>query len=384
MSDYELRADNSTGKSGSNPVMRFAKLVVSIIILLIVLGLIFFGLQQWREKRVGAPQGWSQAALPVAAITVEPQTVPRTLQAIGSLSAVQEVMLSPEVGGRITAINFKAGDTVKDNMLLVQLFDQPERADMNAAKTTFALAETQLKRIESLAPAGAVSGETLDQRKAERDQADAMVGQLAARIRQKQIRAPFSGEIGIRQVNLGQYLNPGEPIATLTALNELFVDISLPQQHFSQIQKGSALEITSDAWPGETFTATVTVIEPRISETTRNIRVQALLNNEDRRLRPGMYVTSHLVLTPQDDALMVPSTAVMTSAQGDSVIVIRGDTPEKSGNAEIVPVTTGRQIGNNVIIATGLKPGDVVVTEGQLRVQPGAQLDVSRHVSLGG
>ncbi len=384
MSDYELRADNSTGKSGTNPVMRFAKLVVSIIILLIVLGLIFFGLQQWREKRVGAPQGWSQAALPVAAITVEPQTVPRTLQAIGSLSAVQEVMLSPEVGGRITAINFKAGDTVKDNMLLVQLFDQPERADMNAAKTTLALAETQLKRIESLAPAGAVSGETLDQRKAERDQADAMVGQLAARIRQKQIRAPFSGEIGIRQVNLGQYLNPGEPIATLTALNELFVDISLPQQHFSQIQKGSALEITSDAWPGETFIATVTVIEPRISETTRNIRVQALLNNEDRRLRPGMYVTSHLVLTPQDDALMVPSTAVMTSAQGDSVIVIRGDTPEKSGNAEIVPVTTGRQIGNNVIIATGLKPGDVVVTEGQLRVQPGAQLDVSRHVSLGG
>jgi multidrug efflux system membrane fusion protein len=220
----------------------------------------------------------------------------------------------------------------------------------------------------------------LQQRQAERDQAVAAVRQLDARLAQKRISAPFSGEVGVRRINLGQYLNPGDAITTLTSLDELFVDFSVPQQELSKLSIGSEVQVTSDAWPGRTFTAQVTSIEPRIAEDSRNIWVQGVLANPDRALRPGMYVNAALSLPPLPAALVVPTTAIITSAQGDSVVVIRGKDARKEGKAQMVSVTAGRRFGNSVVIAKGLKPGDVVVTEGQLRVQPGATLKVSKLV----
>lgn len=370
-------ADKSTKSRSRSLIGRFS----SIIVLLIVLGLLFTGLMLWRGARMGGQQAWSQGPLPVTATVVEPTEVPVSLEAVGALRAVNEVTLAPEAGGRVVEINFTAGDTVEDDALLVQLFDDPERADLAAARAVLKLAQAQLARSESLAPTGAASQEVLEQRRAERDQAAATVSQLEARIRLKQVRAPFAGEIGIRQINLGQYLNPGEAVATLTALDELFVDFALPQQNLSQLQRGATVNVTSDAWPGRTFTAEVNAIEPQISADTRNVTVQAILDNSDGALRPGMYVTASLALPPQDDALVVPATAIMTSAQGNSIVVIRGDNAQQGGTGEIIPVVSGRRIGNNVVVTQGLEPGDVVVIQGQLRVQPGAPLEVTELIS---
>lgn len=362
------------------PAPALRTIVITIVVLAVLLG----GLFLWRTLRNGQGQGWQQQAVPVAATVVTARDVPSALDAVGTLTAVREVTLSPEVAGRVSGIHLSAGAQVRAGALLVQLFDGPERADRQAAQARAAFAGVQLARSEQLAPTGAEPRELLQQRRAERDQAVAAVRQIDARLIQKQVRAPFSGEIGIRRVNLGQFLNPGDPVATLTALDSLYVQFALPQQELGKLKPGSTVFVTSDAYPGRRFTARVNAVEPQVEEDTRNVTVQALLPNADRALRPGMYVTASLELQPQAGALVVPATAIQTSAQGDSVIVIRGKNARSGGKAEIVPVQTGRRIGNDVLVDKGLKPGDVVVSEGQLRVQPGAEVKVSRLVPAGG
>lgn len=348
------------------------------IIALIALALVFALLFGWRSWRNSPPPQSAPPPTMVVAAIVEPTDVPASLEAVGSLRAVREVMLAPEVAGRVTDIRFAAGSHVTAGTPLVQLYDAPERADRAAAMAQAQFARIQLSRSRELAPTGAEPQQLLQQRQAEYDQAAAAVRQFDARINQKRISAPFSGDIGIRRVNPGQYLNPGDPIATLTSLDQLFVDFTLPQQELARLKIGGTVRLSADAWPGRAFTAKVTTIEPRIGEDSRNIMIQALLPNPDRALRPGMYVTAALDLPPENGALVLPVTAIQTSASGDSVIVVRGGNPRKGGKAEPVQVTTGRRIGNSVIVTRGLKPGDVVVAEGQLRVQPGADVRVAR------
>ncbi|MGV3482201.1 MAG: efflux RND transporter periplasmic adaptor subunit [Sphingobium sp.] len=348
-----------------------------LLIALVAVLLLFALLYGWRTARSSAaPQG-APPPVPVAAIAVEPTEVPAALEAVGSLRAVREVMLAPEVAGRIVAIRFEAGMRVGAGAPLVQLYDAPERADRSAARARADFAGVQLARSQELAPSGAEPRELLQQRRAERDQAVASVQQFDARIAQKQVRAPFAGVLGVRRVNPGQYLNPGDPIATLTALDALYVDFALPQQELARLHVGATVNVTVDAWPGRVFAARVNAIEPRIGADTRNVSVQAMLSNRDGALRPGMSVTAALALPPEQGALVVPATAIQTSASGDSVTVIRGPDARRKGKAEAVSVTTGRRIGNRVIVTRGLKPGDVVVTEGQLRVQPGADVVVA-------
>lgn len=349
----------------------------AILLTVILLAMLLATLYVWRGWRAGQAQAWQPQAVPVAATVVQPRDIPAALEAVGSLRAVREVTLSPEVAGRVSAIHFEAGQQVGAGALLAQLFDGPEWADRRAAQAKAAFAGLQVARSHELAPTGAEPRETLEQRRADRDQAAAAVQQIDARLVQKQVRAPFAGVLGIRRINLGQYLNPGDAVATLTALDSLFVDFALPQQELSRLQPGATVIVTSDAWPGRRFTAKVNAIEPKIGADTRNVTVQALLGNGDRALRPGMYVTAALELPVQQGALLVPATAIQTSAQGDSIIVIRGSNARVGGKAEIVPVQTGRRVGNDVVVTSGLRAGDVIVTEGQLRVQPGAQVKVA-------
>ncbi|QNQ10285.1 efflux RND transporter periplasmic adaptor subunit [Sphingomonas alpina] len=347
-----------------------------LILAAAVIVLLFGGLYAWKAARSAAPAQGAPPATPVAAMVVQPGDVPAALEAVGSLRAVREVMLAPEVSGRVVALRVTAGATVGQGALLVQLYDAPERADRAAAIARANFASIQLARSQELAPTGAEPRELLQQRRAELDQARAAVQQIDARITQKQVRAPFSGQIGIRRANLGQYLNPGDGIATLTSLDQLYVDFTVPQQELSRLPVGGVVRVTSDAWPGRSFTARVNAIEPRIGEDTRNVTVQAVMPNPDRALRPGMYVTASLDLPAQSGALVVPVSAIQTSASGDSVTVVRGPKARSEGKAEPVSVTTGRRFGDSVIVTSGLKPGDVVVTEGQIRVQPGAQVRI--------
>ncbi|MFX4088627.1 efflux RND transporter periplasmic adaptor subunit [Sphingobium yanoikuyae] len=370
MSDHNLPEPSRVAPRLIRPTRT---MLLTIVLLFVLLGTLYL----WRGWRASQAQAWQPQAVSVAAMVVQSRDIPAALEAVGSLRAVREVTLSPEIAGRVSAIHFEAGQPVGAGALLVQLFDGPERADHRAAQAKAAFAGIQVARSQELAPTGAEPRETLEQRRADRDQAAAAVQQIDARLVQKQVRAPFAGVLGIRQVNLGQYLNPGDAVATLTALDSLFVDFALPQQELSRLQPGATVIVTSDAWPGRRFTAKVNAIEPKIGADTRNVTVQALLGNGDRALRPGMYVTAALELPVQQGALLVPATAIQTSAQGDSIIVIRGSNARVGGKAEIVPVQTGRRVGNDVVVTRGLNAGDVIVTEGQLRVQPGAEVKVA-------
>lgn len=348
------------------------RVLPAALLMLLVAG----GLFVWRQARTAPSALTAFPPTLVSAMTVEPRSVPNALSAIGALQPVQGVTLAPEAAGRVVAIRFEAGQQVKAGTPLVQLFDAPERASLADARARADFARIQLTRSTSLASSGAEPKELREQRQSELARANAAVAQFEAQIVQKSVVAPFDGEIGIRRINLGQVLNAGEAIATLTRLDPLYVNFTLPQQDLSALQIGATVEVTSDSYPDRSFTGQITTIEPVVGSDTRNVTVQATLANPDHALRPGMYVTAHVVL-PRQTALVVPATAILTSASGDSVVVVRGPDAQHDGKAQIIPVQIGRRIGDDVIVEQGLEPGDVVVTAGQLRVQPDTMVKVS-------
>lgn len=354
-------------------ISRAKPVVISVIGLVVVFGLLY----AWRTTRSGGAEHHSMPPMPVSTIRAEPRGVAEELQAVGNLQAVREVLLAPDTSGRVTAINFDAGQFVKEGTVLVQLYDAPEQADRAAAAAKADFAQLQLRRSQELAPTGAEPRELLEQRKAEAAQAVAAVRQLDARIQQKAVRAPFSGQIGIRRINLGQYLNAGDAIATLTQLDPLYVNFTLPQQDLPKLARGATVQVTVDTAPGQVFNAKVSSIEPRINGETRNVAVQALLPNADRTLKSGMYVTARLSLPAAIDAIVLPLTAIQTSASGDSVVLVQGADAQGLGKAVAVPVITGRRLGEEVLMTQGVNPGDIVVTAGQNRLPPGATVKIS-------
>jgi multidrug efflux system membrane fusion protein len=280
------------------------------------------------------------------------------------------------VAGRVVAIHFEAGAHVAAGAPLVDLFQAPEEADRASALAQAHFAAIELDRSRRLAPSAVEPRQLLEQHEAQLEEAQAAVRQLDARIEQHHIRAPFAGQLGIRRINPGQYLNAGDAIATLTDLDQLYVDFNLPQQDLPQIRNGEGVRVKTDAWPGRTFEGRVNALEPKVEEQTRNVSVEALLQNPEHALHPGMYVTALLDLPPQDGVLVVPQTAIQTSAIGDTVVVVRGSNPTVSGDAETIPVMTGRRVGDGVVISQGLKAGDIVITEGQIRVHSGTPVRV--------
>ncbi|MDY6919840.1 MAG: efflux RND transporter periplasmic adaptor subunit [Pseudomonadota bacterium] len=350
-----------------------------ITMLVLVLTLILFAaLFAWRESRQQVTAAGERPPIAAAAMRLQPRDIPRSLQAVGTLRAVRSVMLSTETAGRVVKIEFEGGQTVAADSLLVQLYDAPERADRAAAQARAQLSSAQLKRSRRLIDSGAESRENLDERRAEADQAAAIVTQMEARIEQKQVRAPFAGQLGIRRVDLGQYLQPGDAIATLTDTSQLFVDFAIPQQQLRWLQPQAQVRITADAWPEREFTARVETIEPQVNAETRNITVRAVLDNPDNLLRAGMFVNAALQLPAQRDQLVVPTTAIQTSAAGDNLVVIRGEDPTTGGTAEFVRVTVARRMGDLAVISSGVKINDVVITEGQLKLSPGARVQVKQ------
>ncbi|MCA8352684.1 efflux RND transporter periplasmic adaptor subunit [Burkholderia cepacia] len=352
---------------------RTKPIVISVVGLVVVFGLLY----AWRAVRSGGAEQQAMPPMPVSTIRAAPRSVADEWQAVGSLQAVHEVLLAPDTSGRVTAVNFDAGQSVKEGAVLIQLYDAPEQADRAAAVAKADFAQLQLRRSQALAPTGAEPRELLEQHKADAAQAAAAVRQLDARIQQKSIRAPFSGQLGIRRINLGQYLNAGDAIATLTQLDPLYVNFTLPQQDMPRLTSGAPVQVTVDAVPGRVFTARISAIEPRIDGETRNVAVQALLPNTDRVLKPGMYVTARLVLPATTDNIVLPLTAIQTSASGDSVVVVKGADAQGVGKAVAVPVVTGRRLGEEVLVTQGVKPGDVVVMAGQNRLPPGATVKIN-------
>ena len=378
--NQSLREADAVSGVRPRPANTFRWLVIVGLLVVFVLGGLY-GFNRFRELSIASYFANNKPPpAQISAVEVKTEAVPRFAAGIGSVAAVHQVTINPEVGGRVTKIFFTPGATVKAGDPLVQLNDAPERGDLANYEAQARWAETTLQRSSELAKNQYEARETVDQKRSQLDQAKAQISKTQALIAQKLIRAPFSGQLGTRQIELGQYLTPGARIVTLTDLSQLYVNFTLPSQMRSEIAVGQRVNVTADAFPGRTFSAEITTIEPQVSADTRTMAVQATMRNPDNSLLPGMFVNAAVVLPPKPDVMVLPETAVEYTLYGDSVYVIREDGKDATGRpilkAARTPVKTGTRMGGKVEILEGLEPGARVVAAGQVKVQNGAQIAI--------
>jgi multidrug efflux system membrane fusion protein len=370
---------------GSKPVKSRVKtrkwFIIVGLLLAVVVGL-FVGFNAFRNHMIA--QFFANNKPPpvtVSAAEAKFETLPHLLTGIGDIAAVHQVDVSADVSGRVTEIKFTAGTSVKKGDPLVQLFDAPERADLASFKAQTLAAELALDRAKALLTRQAGTQATVDQAQAAFDQANAAVAKTEAVISQKLVRAPFDGELGVRRVDVGQYLSAGTTIVTLTDLSRVFVNFTATEKDRAILKEGQEVRIEVDAYPGRQFEGKITTIEPQISSDTRNIRLQATIDNPEHLLKPGMFATTSVVLPPEPPKITIPETAVDYTLYGDSVFVIK-ETKDKDGKTSLVaeraPVTVGPRYRGRVAILKGLKEGDRVVAVGQLKLQSGAAVEISK------
>ncbi len=354
-------------------------IIVGLSLALVVGAIVYF--QHWREGFI--KNIFANNKPPPATVTVvqaKSEVVPNLLTAVGDLAAVHQVNVTNDVSGRITEIMFTAGASVKAGSPLVQLFDAPEQGDLASYKAQATGAALALDRAKQLAARQFGPQATADNAQAIYDQAVAGIAKTEAIISQKLVRAPFDGELGVRKVEVGQFLNAGTQIVTLTDLSMLYANFTLPEKASSALQVGQTVRVSVDAYPGRSFEGKITTIEPQIAADTRNIRVQATIANPDHILKPGMFTTTTVVLPDNPPVVTVPETAVDYTLYGDSVFLItekKGDDGKTSLTAVRTFVRTGKRIDGRAEILDGLKAGDRVVAVGQLKLQSGAAVAIS-------
>src|SRR6516225_11706254 len=379
--DQTRQERGEAGRQLARKPKTFRWLAIVGLLLVIVLGGLY-GFNRFREQAIATYFANNKPPpAQISAAEVKTEAVPRFATGIGSVTAVHQVTINPEVGGRVTKIFFEPGAAVKAGDPLVQLNDAPDRGDLANYEAQAHWAETTLQRSSQLAQRQFESREIVDQKQSQLDQARAQIIKTEALIDQKLIRAPFSGQLGTRQIEVGQYVTPGAKIVTLTDLSMLFVNFTLPSHMRSEISVGQKVNVTADAFPGRTFSADITTIEPQVSADTRTMTVQATMRNPEGALLPGMFVNAAVVLPPQSDVMLVPETAVEYTLYGDSVYVIREDGKDANGNpllkAVRTPVKTGLRVGGKVVILEGVERGDRVIAAGQVKVQNGARVAIS-------
>ena len=307
------------------------------------------------------------------------------LTAVGSLEAVQGVLVTAELTGKVVHIAFVPGTMVKAGDLLVQQDTSVESAQLRAAEAQVALAKTNFERTKKLVANKTVSQSDFDNADAQYKQAVAQADNIRAVIGKKTIRAPFSGRLGIRQVNLGQTLNEGDEIVSLQSLDPIYVNFLLPQQRLAQMHPGLAIRLTIDAFPAQVISGKITAISPQVDAATRNIRIQATVENPAELLRPGMYVNISVVFQDRIEVLAIPATSVLYAPYGDSVFVVeekKNDANESSGlvlNQKFVRL--GEKRGDYVSVVSGLKQGDTVVSTGVFKLRNGQAVVIDNTLS---
>jgi membrane fusion protein (multidrug efflux system) len=293
--------------------------------------------------------------------------------------------MSTEVGGTVSRIAFESGSKVEAGDLLIELDYTTEEAQLRSAEATAELAQLNLTRSRELSSTNTISQADLDAAEAQAKQAKAQVENLKAVIAKKAIRAPFAGRVGIREVNLGQYLNPGAPIVSLQSVDPVYVDFSLPQQHLARIEDGMVARVSSDAVKGRTFEGRLSAVNTVIDSATRNLRLRATLANSDGMLRPGMFVGVTLVEPNTRTALTVPGTSVLYAPYGDSVFVVEEKKDEAGGQTQKVIrqqfIRLGEPLGDFATIVDGLKPGETVVSSGVFKLRGGMPVEIDNTLA---
>jgi membrane fusion protein (multidrug efflux system) len=363
------------------------RMVIMLIILAVVFGLIF-GFKAFMGKMMNDFfDNMPQPAAAVSTYEARQDNWASILEAVGTVNAVNGVNVTAQVPGEVEAIEFESGDSVKKGDVLIRL------------EATAGLARQEYDRYQRLFKQGSISRSELDNRRAQRDQAVAQAQAQREQLNYKTVRAPFDGVLGIRQVDLGQFLQAGTPVVSLNQLQPIFVDFALPEQELSRIEKGLKVRVTLDAYTDQQFEGEISAIEPGVSEATRNVSVQARFENEDNKLRPGMFASVDIQLPQSEDVVVIPRTAISYAPYGNAVFVLK-DAPQKGesdeneesdadsekkaeGADKIVKkrfVKLGRRRGDLVAVIDGLKPGEVVATSGLLKLRNDAAVTIENDV----
>lgn len=346
-----------------------------------IFGFKFFGLYMMN-------QFMDNMSLPPATVTtarVEQQRWQTRLNAVGSLRAINGVNVTTQAQGEVKAIYFESGQPVDKGALLAELTADPETAQIEVLEAERRLAERDYKRISELYKKGVATLRELDQAQATLDQVIANLSVQRATINERTITAPFSGQLGIRQIDLGQNVAPGDAVVSLQQLHPIFVDFSLSERDFSRVREGQGIELTAGAIPGQVFAGRITAIDPAIDPRNRTFLLQATLENAERRLRPGMFADVAVKVEKFRDVLVVPRTAISFAPYGNAVFVIRkakkqpGESVQKSPMGESAPppewvavkrfVKTGEERGDLIEITEGVEAGEQVATTGLLKLR---------------
>jgi membrane fusion protein, multidrug efflux system len=358
-----------------------------MIIMLTVVGILFggvFGLKVLQAQMMKKYMSFKMPPAVVTAMKAELHTWQPQLKAVGSLRAVRGVDVTSEIAGLVRSLHFKSGDSVLEGRVLVELNADADVALLHSLEASADLANTAYERDKKQFEVQAVSQATLDAEAADLKGKQAQVAQQRALVDKKTIRAPFSGKLGISTVNPGQYLNPGDKIVTLQALDAVYVDFYLPQQELSRIAIGQPIVVASDTYPGRTFNGRITSINPKVDSDTRNFQIEALISNASHALLPGMYATVDVQSGAEQRHLTLPQTAVTYNPYGDTVFIVEESGKDKDNKPVLIAkqsfVTVGEKRGDQVAVLSGIKEGDMVITSGQLKLKNDSPVVIDNKV----
>ena len=360
------------------------RMVLMLGVLLALLSTLGFVKFKQIQTAVQAASHFQMPPEAVTSIVAHQERWPATMGVIGTMEAVHGVQVSADLPGTVDKINFESGQFVKAGQVLVELDTRQERAQIAALEAQRDLAKVNFARTEQLFNAGVISRADYDAAGAQQKQTEANVAETRATIERKTIVAPFSGILGIRKVNLGQYLAAGNAIVQLQSLDPIYVDFGVPQQDVPQVRIGNGLHVSSEDIGGQQFTARVNAIDSVIDQTTRNIQVQATLSNPKGKLKPGMFVQVELGFGRPRNVIALPASAISYAPYGDSVYVISDLKDPKTGNTyrgvrqQFVKVDGSR--GDQVAVISGVNPGEEVVTSGVFKLRNGAAVKVNNKV----
>lgn len=377
-----------------------------MIIMLVATGLVFggiFGFKWFGNKMMN--RFFDHMPIPPVAITAteaQEQTWAATIEAVGTVTAVNGIAVSAEVAGVVQSIRFRSGERAAAGTVLVTLDSVMDQAELRTLEAQRDLAETELARGRELFGSEVMAKSQFDRLESAAAQAAARVEAQRALIAKKTIRAPFAGVLGIRQANLGQYVSPGTPLVTLQSLDPIYVNFALPEQRLGSLAVGQPVSSDVDAFPDASFDGRITAIEPRVDESTRSFNVQATFRNADSRLQPGLFARVRMAMPTSRTYVVIPQTAVSFNPYGNSVYVVRdaaapalgGTTPQPTDGAHATPdaqgptlvvtrrlIKTGPTRGDFVAVTEGLTPGERVATSGLLKLRNDAVVVVNNAVT---
>jgi membrane fusion protein (multidrug efflux system) len=351
------------------------KISLAVFIVLLVLGGLAGVKALQIKKLMDSGKSFAEPPESVSSALVREEKWQGTLTAIGSVMAVQGVTVTPEIPGIISEVSFESGAVVSQGDLLVRLDTSLEEAQLRALQAQVELAQLNLTRERTLHSQNMVSQAELDAAEASLKQNQGNADAIRATIQKKTIRAPFAGRLGIRLVNLGQYIDTGKPIVSLQSLTPIYADFSLPQQELARLKTGMRVRVTTDAYPERRFDGTLTAINPDLDQSTRSVGLQATFVNPDQLLRPGMFARVEVLLPEEEPVLVIPATSVLSAPYGDSVYVIESRPGKDNAKPELAVrqqfIRTGHTRGDFVSVESGLKVGERIVSAGIFKLRNG-------------